>query len=173
MVCTLKCLAHRKNSPEGLCSRSQTRSSKGLSCPASAWFILTLVSQFSPSHLTYFFIFVLKDIFPWGFSFAKQHLACTLIKEQLKIPSPLQICLSDWVGYFFPRYHAHPRIILPQFVYLFPQPGWAPGRVWTILYSPFCLWHLTLSMEQNRGLFTKYLMYKSLAGWMRKWVNAF
>ena len=44
---------------------------------------------------------------------------------------------------------------------------------WTILYSPFCLWHLTLSMEQNRGLFTKYLMFKSLAGWMGKWVNAF
>ena len=64
MVCTLQCLALRKNSTEGLCSRSQTRSSKGLSCPASAWFILTLVSQFSPSHLTYFFIFVLKDILP-------------------------------------------------------------------------------------------------------------
>lgn len=57
----------RKNSTEGLCSRSQTRSSKALSCPASGWFILPLISQFSPSLLTYFFISVLKDISPEAF----------------------------------------------------------------------------------------------------------
>lgn len=145
-VCTLQCSAHRKGLNWGSLFLF---SDEVFDSPFLSSLSLVYPNFWSHNfrlHISTHFILSLMIFFSGAF-FAKQHLACTSDQGTPKIPSPLQICLSDWVGCFFHTIHC---IILPRPLFV-SLPGW----LWRQSYHQSCIW--LRSAWRNRFDSQKYL----------------
>lgn len=154
-------------------------SSKANSGPASAWLIPTLSSHFA--FISYIFLHpppllkVSKDTFPKPFLFAKQHLPCPLIEEQLKTSSPSSDSSFRLRWSFLPQISkipftsciASPRIISLSVFSTRPS----SLRAWTTIYSPFCLWHLALAWNgKDVDLKNLWCINPGVSEWRNGWM---